>query len=152
MTPSGIRTAVVAEKASRVRKMIEGIWGLPLDTLDDFLGDARNAAAAESYLRRALEGLLDMGRHVLAKGFGIAVAEYKEVAEQLARRGVIGSEDGGVLRLMAGYRNRLVHFYQVVSAAELHEICTRDLVHMKRICEAILHWLRRNPELTDTTI
>lgn len=33
-------------------------------------------AAGESFLRRALEVLLDLGRHVLAKGFGRVVPEY----------------------------------------------------------------------------
>jgi hypothetical protein len=36
--------------------------------------------AAESYLRRAVEVLLDMGRHILAKEFALAVSEYKEIA------------------------------------------------------------------------
>jgi len=31
--------------------------------------DPRNVASAESYLRRGLEALLDLGRHLLAKGF-----------------------------------------------------------------------------------
>ncbi|MBW1790257.1 MAG: DUF86 domain-containing protein [Deltaproteobacteria bacterium] len=152
MTPTGIRTAVVTEKASWVREMIEGIRGLPLDSYDDFLSDPRNAAAAESYLRRGLEGLLDMGRHVLAKGFGIAVTAYKDVAEQLTRQGVISPEDGRVLRLMAGYRNRLVHFYHEISLVELHDICSRELADMERICDAVLKWLRENPHRMDPSI
>ncbi len=33
----------------------------------DFLKDKVKSAAAESYLRRALEAILDIGRHILAK-------------------------------------------------------------------------------------
>lgn len=43
-------------------------------------------AAADSYLRRALEALMDLGRHILGKGLGRAASEYREVPRQVARR------------------------------------------------------------------
>ena len=150
MTPTGIRTIVVTEKASWVREMTAAIRHLPLDSYDEFLSDTRNAAAAESYLRRGIEGLLDLGRHVLAKGFGKVVAEYKEVADQLTHNGVLSPKNGSVFRLMAGYRNRLVHFYQQISTAELYEICSRDLDNLETVCDEILAWIRQNPQMTST--
>ncbi len=63
-------------------------------------------AAGDSYLRRALEALLDLARHVLAKGFGRAPAECGEVARQLGEVGVVNSELAARLSLMAGYRSR----------------------------------------------
>ena len=50
---------------------------LPLDLS---AGDRRNPAAAESFLRRAIEALLDAARHLLAKGHGPAGLEYRDVA------------------------------------------------------------------------
>ena len=47
--------------------------------LHEFTSGPLNAPAAESYLRRALEALMDLGRHILAKGFGRGVAEYKKI-------------------------------------------------------------------------
>lgn len=64
MTPTKIRSAVVAERAAWIRKMVFAIQSLPLSSYAEFISDARNVAAAESYLRRALEALLDLGRHV----------------------------------------------------------------------------------------
>lgn len=64
--------------------MLAGLRALPLESLEAFASDPRNTASAESYLRRALEGLLDLGRHVLTKGFGRATMEYEEIAEGLA--------------------------------------------------------------------
>jgi len=60
---------------------------------------------------------LDLGRHVLAKGFAVAPAEYKEVADELIRVGVLPEQDGALLRKMAGYRNRPVHFYHSVGGS-----------------------------------
>ena len=51
----------------------DGVGSLPLADLQAFTADPRMVATAgDSYLRRALEALLDLGRHVLAKGFGRA--------------------------------------------------------------------------------
>ena len=58
---------------------------LPLETLEFFQADRRNPTAAEFYLRRALEAMFDLGRHILAKGFGQAVSEFKEIARVLVQ-------------------------------------------------------------------
>ena len=51
----------------------------------EFTADPRMMAAGESFLRRSLEGLLDLGRHVLAKGFGKVVPDYAAIADELNR-------------------------------------------------------------------
>lgn len=50
---------------------------------------------------------------------------------------------------MAGFRNRLVHFYQEVSDRELHEICTSQLDDPEEILKAILDWIKAHPEKLD---
>ncbi len=65
MMTSAVRAEIVAEKISYIRNMIEAIRSLPQSSYDDFSSDARNAPAAESYLRRGLEALFDLGRHNL---------------------------------------------------------------------------------------
>ena len=82
----------------------------------------RDAYSAESCLRRAQEALLDLGRHLLAKIFGEAVAEYKRIAEELDRRQVLAPEAAHRLRVLAGYRNRMVHLHHDVTKEELYSI------------------------------
>ncbi len=92
MNPGSISRVVVADKVAAVQRMLDGIRTIPLDNLAAFTADGRMVAAGDSYLRRALEALLDLARHVLAKGFGRAPAEYGEVARQLGEVGVVNSE------------------------------------------------------------
>jgi len=146
MTPGELRPEIVAERAAWIRRMLSGIRALPLGTFEDFVDDPRSPAAAESFLRRALEALLDLGRHVLAKGFGRAAAEYKEIAAGLGDVGVLDQRMAGLLREMAGFRNRLVHFYGQVSDSELYETCTRDAVDIEEILDALLTWTRASLE------
>jgi len=83
MTPTQVCANVVSERVLWIRTMIHAIRDLPLASFDEFSADARNAASAESFLRRGIESLLDLGRHVLAKGFGEVVAEDKPIGAAL---------------------------------------------------------------------
>lgn len=59
---------------------------------------------------------------------------------------------GYLLREMAGYRNRLVHFYHEISTEELYLICTQQITDMENVCEGILLWLKEHPEKVDATV
>jgi uncharacterized protein YutE (UPF0331/DUF86 family) len=132
--------------------MIDGIRGLPLDSLKAFTAEAQTTAAAESYLRRSLEALLDLGRHMLAKGFGEPAAEYKAIATGLERHQVLDPPTARLLRTLAGYRNRMVHFYHELSAEELHDICANQLGDLEGVRDAFLEWIRANPERIDRAL
>lgn len=150
MTPGKIRAATVLQKSAQVHAMLLGIQSLPLGSLNDFTSDPRNAAAAESYLRRALEGLLDLARHILAKGLGPAPAEYKEVAALSARAGLISKSQGELMMRMAGYRNRLTHFYDEVTEQELYDICSSSQMDdVRLLLDALLEWVRAHPDSVD---
>jgi len=95
---------------------------------------------------------LDLGRQVLAKCFASGVTEYKEIAEELARHGVLEEEERPLLRALAGYRNRLVHFYHEVSPSELYGICAGETEDLLRIRDAFIKWIRANPEKIDDTL
>ncbi|MBN2246948.1 MAG: DUF86 domain-containing protein [Candidatus Aminicenantes bacterium] len=152
MTPALLREKVISERILWIREMMAGLRSLPLESLDAFRSDARNTASAESYLRRALEALLDLGRHILAKGFGNAVPEYKEVAKALLKFGVIGPKESDKLRILAGYRNRMVHFYHEISDLEIYEICTRELGDVEAILSKIINWINNHPAKIDKSL
>ncbi len=148
MTKGNISDAVISQKALWVRRMVAALRELPLQNRQEFLGDPRNVAAAESYLRRALEALFDIGRHILAKGFALPTSEYKEISEGLYERKILGAEAKELLKRMAGYRNRLVHFYHEVGPEELYEVCTLHLEEVTALLDTLLKWLRRRKAAT----
>ncbi len=149
MSPGKVRAALVVQKSALIDQMLEGIASLPLGSLDAFRADGRDVAAAESYVRRALEVLLDLGRHVVSKGLGKTALEYKDVATVLRESGVLGEADGAALYEMAGYHNRLVHVYDEVTTPELYEICVHRTDDVRRVRDALLAWLAARPESVD---
>lgn len=140
---------VVSDRLAWVERMMDEIRALPLEDRTAFFSDRRNVWTAESCLRRGLEALFDLGRHILAKGFNTGVSEYKEIALRLAEKDVLTSQDADLLRLLAGYRNRLVHFYHEVSPDELYEICTFHLMDLERLATVYREWLKKHPDQLD---
>ena len=147
MTPGKILKRVVAERTAWIRDMIRSIRALPLETEEAFLSDQRNVASAESYVRRALEALHDLGRHILAKGYGEPATEYKAVAVGLESRSVLSHDQASLLRKMAGYRNRMVHFYNEVTPTELYQICSTHLDEVEQVLQALLTWLEQHQDI-----
>lgn len=146
MTPGPIRRVVVADKVALIHRLLDGIATLPLDDLREFRRDPRMVAAAESYLRRALEALLDIARHVLARAFGRGATEYAEVARQLGDVGVVSPDQADRLVLMARYRNRLVHMYDEVTEPELYDVLTLHLADIPEIVDAVTAWMAAHPD------
>lgn len=106
--------------------------------------DKRNAAAAESFLRRSLEAVFDIGRHLLARSGGYDLAkEYKSIAKGLGEKGIIDHRLSETLVKMAGYRNRLVHLYHQVSEEELYSIVQSDLADIKDFLKQVTDYLRK---------
>jgi uncharacterized protein YutE (UPF0331/DUF86 family) len=146
MMPSRVSRRVIGDRLALVIEILGDIRSLPLADPLQFMQERRNIAAAESYLRRSLEALLDIGRHILAKGFGVGVTEYKEIATRLNQHGVLSAEDANLLHTMAGYRNRMVHFYQEITPEELYNICANQLADIEQIQEAYRRWVVTHPE------
>lgn len=109
---------------------------------EDFLDDKTKTGAAESYLRRSLEAIFDIGRHILAKTGSLDLAmEYKAIARGLAQNGIVENELGQKLVEMAGYRNRLVHLYNEVTDEELYCILAEDLSDIRSFVRQIRKFL-----------
>jgi uncharacterized protein YutE (UPF0331/DUF86 family) len=117
--------------------------------VEAFAADRRTVAACESCLRRSLEALLDLGRHLLSKGLGVGVAEYREIPVRLADHGVLSAAQADLMGQLARYRNRLVHFYHEVSAHELHDIATSHLGDIEQLASVLTRWIDAHPELVD---
>jgi len=111
-------------------------------TKEEFFSDKKNPPFVESYLRRSLEVVFDISRHILSKTYGFKEIEYKAIAREMGKRGVISEKLAVGLYKMAGYRNRLVHFYKEVTSEELFEIITNDLGDFDQFSKEIVSFIK----------
>ena len=120
-----------------------------LATLDknSFLSQKRNAAAAESFLRRTLEAIFDIGRHILAKTDHIDLStEYKSIARGLIEIGTVDKKLGETLIQMVGYRNRLVRINNIISDEELYQIIQSNTKDIENFVSEVKKYLKNVEE------
>lgn len=134
MTPGPVDLKIVRDRLLVVEQSLDDLRSLPHADFDAFTSDRRNVLAADAALRRGLEALFDVARHLLAKGFGVGSLEYREVAQRAAEQGFI-LDPGLAARMaeMAGYRNRLTHHYDEVTPQELFAVVSRELSDLAAI-------------------
>ncbi|MBW2333464.1 MAG: DUF86 domain-containing protein, partial [Deltaproteobacteria bacterium] len=65
---------------------------------------------------------------------------------------VLNAKDSAIFKTMAGYRNRMVHFYHEISDKELFEICSSQLSDITYISGVIKKWINDHPEFINGTL
>jgi len=54
----------------------------------------------------------------------------------------MSAEDSGLMRQMAGYRIRMVHFYHEVTPEELYDVCSNHLHEIRKLLDQLMKWVR----------
>lgn len=133
---------LVQQRLAMILQFIEQLKSYQSIPREEFLGNATLAGAAESYLRRSLEAIFDVGRHILARTGGTDVAaEYKAIARGLGLKKVVDEKLSESLVQMAGYRNRMVHLYHLINDEEIYSILQDDLDDLKEFVRQISRYL-----------
>jgi uncharacterized protein YutE (UPF0331/DUF86 family) len=141
MVISKLNINKIGKTLSLIQECIIELKKLSMMQKKEFLSDKRNPAAGESYLRRSLEAIFDIGRHLLAKSYGFKDLEYKKIALELGEKGVVEKEYSRTLMKMAGYRNRMVHLYHEIGPEEIYEILKNHLSDIEQFIEKIAGFL-----------
>ena len=138
---ANVNQRVVQGQTAQVRRSLRRLRELARLPEEEFLSGPDNYAIAEHHLRRCLEAMLDMGRHLIARcGLG-AAQEYADVPRLLAEAGALTSDTANDAAALAKLRNRLVHFYWQVDAEEMHQVLSERLSTVESFCREVLDWL-----------
>lgn len=146
MVISSLNTARILELLRFIETCLLELKPFSTMTEEEFLSDRKNPPFVESYLRRGLEAIFDIGRHILSKTYGFKEIEYKVIAKELGEKGFITKDLSDILYVMAGYRNRMIHFYREVIPQELHYIVVNNLKDFDRFIREIAAFIRAYEE------
>lgn len=109
--------------------------------LDEYRSDPRNFGSAERFLQLAIETTLSIGHHIIsASGFD-QPASYADVFRVLGKEAVLDAGFAASLEPMARMRNRLVHHYEDVEPARVHELLQTHLDDFDQFAQAIAEHL-----------
>lgn len=125
------KTAYIREQAASIREM------LAVRSKEEILSDPWLIKGLKYSLQTAVEAMIDLAYHIAARQFGHAPADAREAVRILAEAGLIPTGDVPVYSAMIGFRNRVVHGYQEVSAERVYRMARDDLGDFDRFLSGI---------------
>lgn len=121
----------VRKITSEILSAVERLEDLGKLDRDNFLSDQHKIGSAKYNLIVAIEGIIDLCNHIIAKNGFRTPEDYADTFRVLAERGAFDEEYNNVLIQMARFRNRLVHIYWEVDNNELYRIIQTHLKDIK---------------------
>lgn len=155
MSPTPLSKTKIETKLATIRESLFELQKLGQETREKFIKDKHNFALAEHYLRRSLEATFDIANHVISRfpySPGQRPDTLKGIAKALGEKDIIEKKFANeTLTKMAGYRNRMIHFYLELTTQELYDIIRHKLGDFEIFARAIVELLE-NPEKFDLTV
>ena len=138
---------LITERMGIITSAVNRLNSLTKIPLEQFREDENAIDIAENRLRKALEALFDLGRHIAIKsGVGVP-SDYRSVIEKLMEINCLPCEFAQRITGMAGYRNRLIHDYNKVTPDEIYEIMQSRMSDLMLFCNYIIEYLKKQNEL-----
>jgi uncharacterized protein YutE (UPF0331/DUF86 family) len=143
-----IKKQSIIPRIDDIMRDIEKLKELSEIPFDTFKSEKKEYfVLAQFYLRQALEGVFHISEHILSRSSGGRATEYKEIAKKLGEIGIVDmSFAQSSLVKMAGYRNRLTHFYAEITPEEIYQIIDKDLKDFYTFLKKIKYVLEHSEE------
>lgn len=117
----------VEEKLRRLEEYVSVLRELRAIPPAELLADRIRLGSAKYYLQVAIECCLDVAGHVISSEGFRPPKDYGDTFMVLAEQGVLELSFAEKLRLMAKFRNRLVHLYAEVDDRQVVDALHADL-------------------------
>ena len=133
----------VREQLAHINESLAGLRKLAEIPSGEYFEDFRNPRTAERLLQVAIQSMLDLSTHLVARAGLPRPETRKDLFEALARMGVLDPSRVESCRQMAGLRNLLVHEYVRIAPTQIREIIENDLDDLVRFVTDVASWMDR---------
>lgn len=134
---------LAAERLNIIRNAVKRLKLLAEMPAEKFCLDEDAVDIAENRLRRTIEALFDLGRHLAVKSGAGVPSDYRSVIKLLKEGGILPEDFARRIEGMAGYRNRIVHDYNKVTPEELYQLLQTRLSDFDLYCQYIADYLSK---------
>lgn len=137
MNPVPLDSETVLRRLNGIQGELAELQKLGKMPFEEFR-DGAGFKLAQFHLHRALEGVFHIGSHILSRIPGAGSSGYKDIAVKLGEFKIVPRAFAeGPLANMAGYRNRLVHFYAEITPDEILKIIHNNLADVEIFLKAV---------------
>ncbi len=138
-----LNRGLVEDRLLFIERSVQSLERFPSVSEAEFKAVPDNFRIAYYDLYTALEACLDIGTHILSRIPGQKPKSYKDIPLLLAENKLVPEEFAlNELVKMAGYRNRMTHFYHRLDSGELLEIIKTHLEDFRRFSRHVREILR----------
>lgn len=111
-----------------------------------YLDDIRSQRFVERTLQIAVEATMDTAHHIISDEGLREPDSYADSFAVLAENDIISNEMKETGRLMAQFRNRIIHYYESVDPDQVYAIFNNHLDDFTRFETEIRQWLESQRE------
>ncbi len=136
-----LRREAIRERLLRLEEVLSQLGEFGAPDAAALRRDFQRRWAVERGLQLAAEIAFDIGNHILSAHFGASAQDYEDILEQLAARGVVGTELRTRLRGLGGFRNILVHGYLRIDQQQVADALARSARDFTEFSLAVRSWI-----------
>lgn len=112
-------------------------------THEKYIVDVRMQRFVERTLQIAVESCLDIAHHIISDEGWREPNSYADAFVVLAENDVISASDAEVYRLMAQFRNKIVHYYEKVDPEQVFAVFAGHLGDFDSFVENVSDWVKK---------
>ena len=116
-----IDATLIVRKINLISQDFKEIVELSRKSLQEFLASRVDEVLAERYLERMIGRMIDINYHLITESGSPPPVDYYQSFLQLERLGILPHDLAQTIAACAGLRNRIVHEYDEIDPARIHE-------------------------------
>jgi uncharacterized protein YutE (UPF0331/DUF86 family) len=132
-----IDSVLVTRKITLIAKDLEAMTPYSAMTLEGYLADPVHELVVERYLERTIGRMIDINYHLVTALGEPPPRDYFESFTALGRLGVLPAELARSIAQSAGLRNRIVHEYDEIDEAKVHDALAQALQETPRYLDHV---------------
>ena len=135
----------IRNKLRTITICLDKLERLKQNSVAEFIEDYTLTDTARHNLQIAVEAMLDISNHIIARNSLEIPKNNAESFVILCKNGVLSKEKQGTYTAMARFRNRIVHMYDEVDNREIYKILQEHLDDYRAFIQDIVQHLGKKP-------
>ena len=131
----------VTKLISEMRKSLERLETISAINKNEFLKNPDKIDSLKYNFIIAIESAIDFCNHIISQNGYRIPNDYGDAFQVLFEQGAFNEEYIKELKLMAKFRNRLVHIYWEVSNEKIYDFLKNDLIDLNNFLKNIAEFL-----------
>jgi uncharacterized protein YutE (UPF0331/DUF86 family) len=134
---------LITRKLVLIAADVKALAPFAAKNLSEYLRSDLNEVVVERYLERIVGRMIDINYHLLVESGQPPPRDYYQSFTQLATLGILDAEFAAQIAACAGLRNRLVHEYDDIDAARVHEAAVSAVRDVPEYARHVQQFLRQ---------